>query len=83
MDDRYEFRGAIRDIEGRLRDEGFFRIHKSIVVNLRHVRRMRPGTVELVTGERLDLSRLRASDAQRALMDYVERSCSAGLRVPA
>ena len=67
----YSFRGTIKGIEDNFRSSGFFRIHKSLVVNLAHIRKVTSGAVTLIDGTRLDLSRLRAAALYEALMDYV------------
>lgn len=71
LDRSYAFRGTIKGVEDDFRAAGFFRIHKSFVVNLAHVRKVAPGAVTLVDGTRLDLSRLRAAALHEAIMDYV------------
>ena len=47
------------EIEGRLKEYGFLRIHKSYLVNMKHVRRIGNYEAELDSGERLPIPRLR------------------------
>lgn len=47
------------EIEGRLKEYGFLRIHKSYLVNMKHVRRISNYEAELDSGERLPIPRLR------------------------
>ncbi len=69
----YSFRGVLGSIEREYADYGFFRIHKSFLVNLRHVRRIRQLTVTLEDGEELDLSKRRVSALNEALLDFAGR----------
>lgn len=57
-------RGSLRELEDTLRDHGFFRIHRSAIVNLARVSQLRHHShgdylVELDDGTRLKLSRTR------------------------
>ena len=47
------------EVERRLKEYGFLRIHKSYLVNMRHVRRIRNYEAELDNGERLPIPRPR------------------------
>lgn len=54
-DDSYTFSGTMAELEERLNREGFFRVHKSFLVNLRKVEGVLPwfkGTYWLVMGDR-------------------------------
>lgn len=73
MREDIEFRGAIRDVEEQLTPLGFFRIHKSFVVNLSHVRRLSSRSLVMVNGDELDISRARIQQLRHALMDEAER----------
>lgn len=70
----FSFRGTIRKIEEEYAPSGFFRIHKSYVVNLRHIHRVSKLSVVMVNGETLDLSKLRAAALHEALLDYAGKS---------
>lgn len=73
MQETLSFRGTIKGVEEQLRDRGFFRIHKSFVVNLRHVKSLRRAAVQMVNGDELDVARPRAQALREALMDEAER----------
>ena len=49
--------GSLQAAEEELADSCFFRLHKSFLVNLRHVRDIGSGHVELHDGEKLPLAR--------------------------
>lgn len=69
----YSFRGVMNRIEQDCAAKGFFRIHKSFLVNLRHVQRVSRLKVLLANGEELDLSKRRADAMNEALLDYVSK----------
>jgi DNA-binding LytR/AlgR family response regulator len=68
LTERYTFLGTISDIEGRLRSEGFERIHKSFVVNLRYVNRLQAQSLTLDNGLELPVSRHRYKDVLTSFM---------------
>lgn len=49
-------------MEESLSEQSFFRIHKSYVVNLKHIRNIFKDTVTLENGEELPLSRHRSKE---------------------
>ncbi|WP_406676726.1 LytR/AlgR family response regulator transcription factor [Moorella sp. ACPs] len=54
-DDSYTFNGTMAELEERLKRDGFFRVHKSFLVNLKRVEGVLPwfkGTYWLVMGDR-------------------------------
>jgi two-component system LytT family response regulator len=66
-------RGTLSDMERRLKPEGFVRIHRSRLVNWRHVRefiadRDHDPVVILVNGQRLEASPAYLKDLQRRLL---------------
>lgn len=66
----HPFRSSLGAIERSYADRCFFRIHRSLLVNLRHVHRVMRQEVLLANGQRLELSRRRASALTSALLDY-------------
>ena len=54
-------------LEDDLASEGFFRCHRSYVINLRHVRRLRPGSVVMSTGAEVPVSRARRTEINEVL----------------
>lgn len=70
----YSFRGKLAEIEQNYTDKGFFKIHKSYIVNLKHIKKLSKLSVTLVNGEILYLSKLRAAALHEALLDYVSKN---------
>lgn len=60
--------GTLREYEERMRNSGFIRIHKSYLVNFRHIRSVEKNDVYLTCGKKLPLSRCRADDTRIKIM---------------
>lgn len=58
-DDAFEIYGKISDMEDRLSDKGFLRIHKSYLVNISHIKKVLNYEVYLSSGEILPASKER------------------------
>lgn len=58
------------EVEQRLKEYGFLRIHKSYLVNMKHVRRIRNYEAELDNGERLPIPRLRFQAVKEEYTEY-------------
>lgn len=72
-------RGALKELEARLRPWGFFRVHRSAVVNLDSVREIRPrshgdAVVLLHEGTRIKVSRSRRDEFEALLVDQDSRT---------
>lgn len=65
----YSVKRSLIDLEGDL-DDGFYRIHRSYIVNLRFVRRITRTEVTLKDGTVLPLSRKQYDGLNRALITY-------------
>ncbi len=57
-------------IEQKLSDHGFLRIHKSYLVNMKHIRRLSNYTAFLDTGEELPIPRLRYQTVRELFVAY-------------
>lgn len=68
----FKARGSMRDIEKALSVYFFARCHKSYVVNLKHVRTIRPAEVELSNGEVLPLGRTQKENFMQEYVRYVK-----------
>ena len=72
VEGRYLLNATLRDLEARLDPDQFVRVHKSAIVNLAKVAEIDPdtrssGSVRLVTGETLELSRRYAARLRELL----------------
>ncbi|MCD8022897.1 MAG: LytTR family DNA-binding domain-containing protein [Lachnospiraceae bacterium] len=71
VDGRQMLRCSMNTMEETLAPWGFFRVHRSYLVNLLYVRKMEPGCVVLENGTRLPVSRQRRKKTQEALQSYL------------
>jgi len=67
----YKFNRPISQIDRELAKEGFFRIHKSFIVNLAHIKRLDKSskTVVLSTGHEIPVAKEKIRDLSSALID--------------
>lgn len=72
--DRYKtYYARLQAIEDQLRGQGFFRCHKSFLVNFQHIREIRQDTVVMCNGDLVPLSKHRRYDFLTAFSKYVGR----------
>lgn len=67
----YTNRYNLSDYEAELTESGFFRIHRSYLLNLSYLRKIDRRDAELTTGERLPISRTKQKQLRDALYHYV------------
>ena len=61
----------IKELEVKIRDPYFFRIHKAFLVNFRYIQEHTDTSIVMMNGETLYISRLRLSAFKKAFMDYL------------
>lgn len=66
----YQMYEKLDVIEQTLSDHGFLRIHKSYLVNMKHIRRLSNYTAYLDTGEELPVPRLRYQTVRELFVTY-------------
>ena len=69
----YTLYGRLDDVEEELREHDFVRIHKSTLVNMRHIKSMKSGTLTLDDGRELSISKSKYMDAKST---YIKYRCS-------
>lgn len=67
---KYQIYEKLDDIEKTLKDFGFLRVHKSYLVNMRHIRKINNYIVELSTGEELPIPRIRYQKVKQEFVEY-------------
>lgn len=67
-------RHGIDEMATRLKDEDFYRIHRSYLINMRYVARMDGASVQFVNGDTVPISRLRKKAFKNAFQAYVKRT---------
>ena len=74
LKEQYPFRGKLSQIEEDYADRDFFRIHKSYLVNLQHIKKISKLYVTLINDEVIDVSKLRAAALNDALLTYASKN---------
>ncbi len=71
ISDRFEIRGKLNDYENRLKNDGFFRIHRSYIVSLSKVTAISGRDITVAGGTVLPVGRTKEKDFRNALMSFV------------
>lgn len=71
LQESYSFYGTISEMEKRLKNHGFVRIYKSIIVNLAYIRYIEQAEVILKNGKILPLSRKRRKEVYDVFSQYL------------
>lgn len=61
------------EIRQFVEDGSFVQVHKSFLVNLRHVERLAPGNILMKSGANIPVSKTRAADAKREYLKFVSK----------
>lgn len=70
MGEKYRMRMALGKLAGQL-DETFFKVHRSFIVNLNHVRGIARSEVTMANGHKIPLSRGMYGEVHAALIRYL------------
>jgi len=65
---------TMQEFEDKLSESGFLRIHKSLLVNYRYIRRMDDTDAVLTNGEKLPMSRRRVQEMRTRYMELMQDS---------
>lgn len=68
----FSFTGKISQIEEQLKDCGFFRVHKSFVINLYHTYNIFKDYVSMDNGEKVPVSKYKHKEVSEKLLEYME-----------
>ena len=69
--DKTLLRSTLKDMEEQLKGRGFYRCHKSYLVNMEKISAVRHDAITLVTGEALPLRRGQAMELKKALISVL------------
>lgn len=65
------YRESFKELTASLTDSRFVKISASVIVNMQHIRNMNSREIRLSNQEKLNVSRLHATEAKKAFMSYV------------
>lgn len=68
----YRFTGRISAAEKQIASHGFLRVHKSFLVNLKHVHNIFKDSITMDNGEVIPLSRHRHKEINQRFLEYME-----------
>ncbi len=74
VDKEYRVDSQIGEIENQLKDRQFFRIHKSVLINLEHIKEHNNSTVIMRNGVMIPISRLKLSAFKQQFVAYLQGS---------
>lgn len=69
LDEKYRFKQTLKGLEEEV-DERFFRAHRSYLVNLKHIKKIKRTDIELTTGDIIPLARDRYEGINNAIIEY-------------
>lgn len=69
---QFQFRTTLGNLESRLKDHGFFRPHKSYLLNIEYIQYISDETITMKDGTCLPLSRNRKNAFHKLLSEYSE-----------
>ncbi|GFI21602.1 sensory transduction protein LytR [Lachnospiraceae bacterium] len=65
---RKSFDEEIREIA---KDRNFLQVHKSFLINMKHVKRLEQGEIVMESGKRIPISKTRATDVKRTYLQFL------------
>lgn len=71
-EDSVEVRIGFSEIERKLPQSEFIKIHRSYLVNYRYVRKVSPGVIELLNGVELPISKYRLHEVREQYLEYLK-----------
>lgn len=69
---RHTFTGRISSVEEQTVGHGFVRIHKSFIVNMKHIHNIYKDSITLDTGDTIPLSHHRHKEVNQKFLEYME-----------
>jgi len=63
-------KGKIADLEKELQGRYFISLHRSVLANMRYIKRFNTDTVEFINGKKVELSRRKATEVKDAFSTY-------------
>ena len=71
LDGEYEVRGKIADLEKELKDKFFISVHRSVLANMRYIKRFDSQSLEFTTGKTTTISRRKFQEIKDAFSKYM------------
>jgi DNA-binding LytR/AlgR family response regulator len=68
-------KGKISDLENQLQDKYFVTLHRSVLANMKYIKRFATDTVEFTNGKIVELSRRKVTEVKEAFSKYTVMRC--------
>lgn len=72
--DKVNFYSSLEELENRLQDKGFIRIHRSYIVSLSYISRFQQNILFLKTGESIPIGVTYMKQVRKAFSDYINHA---------
>lgn len=71
VSEEFPIKGKIIEMEQKLKEQFFISVHRSVLVNMKYIRRFNANTVELTNGKTVEASRRKLSEIKEAFSKYM------------
>ena len=71
VNDEIRIKGKIAELEQKLKDQYFVSVHRSVLVNMKYVKRFNSNMVELTNGKKVEASRRKITEVKEAFSKYM------------
>lgn len=69
--EEFEIKGKIAEMETRLKDQYFISVHRSVLVNMKYIKKFNANLVELTNGKTVEISRRKLSEVKDTFSKYM------------
>lgn len=71
VDDEIQIKGKLTDMEKILKDQYFISVHRSVLVNMKYIKRFNSNIVELSNGKTVEASRRKMAEIKNSFSKYI------------
>ncbi|WP_206425683.1 LytTR family DNA-binding domain-containing protein [Ruminococcus sp. Marseille-P6503] len=71
MTEEFEIKGKIAEMEAKLKDQFFISVHRSVLVNMKYIKKFNANLVELTNGKTVEISRRKLPEVKDAFSKYM------------
>lgn len=71
VNDEFAIKGKIAEMEQKLKEQYFVSVHRSVLVNMKYIKRFNSNMVELTNGKTVEASRRKIAEVKEAFSKYM------------
>lgn len=71
VNDEFTIKGKIAEMEQKLKEQYFVSVHRSVLVNMKYIKRFNSNMVELTNGKTVEASRRKIAEVKEAFSKYM------------